>query len=220
MIVLDLETSGLDTGKCGIWQIGALEFEKPENYFLQEGRIDDEDTTTSDALKVTGKTEQELRSPSKQIQRQLIMNFFSWLGTCNERVTAGHNVGWDVSFIENKCIRYGVMDKFREVMGQRVIDLHTVANLAYKKEYGSFKLKDGRSAMNLKSVLEFCGLEDKRKQAEDGTISEEGTPHNALEDARLEAECFSRLLFAKPLFKEFEKFSVPEYLNNEFLNLK
>ena len=36
MIVLDIESSGLDSGRCGIWQIGALEFENPSNTFLQE----------------------------------------------------------------------------------------------------------------------------------------------------------------------------------------
>ena len=33
MIVLDIETSGIDRVKCGIWQIGALELENPKNQF-------------------------------------------------------------------------------------------------------------------------------------------------------------------------------------------
>jgi len=43
MMVFDIETSGTNFYKCGIWQIGALELENPENTFLQEGRIDDKD---------------------------------------------------------------------------------------------------------------------------------------------------------------------------------
>jgi DNA polymerase III epsilon subunit-like protein len=212
MIILDLETSGLHTGRCGIWQI-AIEFENPENYFIDECRIDDDDEITEEALKITGKTEADLRDKNKQSQKQCILNFLNWLEGCEERIIAGHNVGWDISFIENKCIEYGMLDGFREVMGLRSIDLHTLASLIYKKEKGHFKLENHRSSMNLKSVLEFCGLDDKRKQIRDGKITENGTPHNALEDAKLEAECFSRLLHNKPLLEEFEKFSVPNNLS-------
>lgn len=48
MIVVDIETSGLDFNKCGIWQIGALELENPANTFLEEARIDDEDEILND----------------------------------------------------------------------------------------------------------------------------------------------------------------------------
>ena len=133
MIILDIESSGLDTGKCGIWQIGAFELENPKNYFLQEGRIDDEDEVTEDALKIIGKTEEELRDKNKQSQKQLILNYLDWRKTCKEKITFGHNIGWDISFIQNKCLRYGIMDKFREVMGQRSIDLHTEAQEKYKE---------------------------------------------------------------------------------------
>ena len=77
MIVLDIEASGLDSGRCGIWQIGALDFENPDNYFLEEGRIDDEDIVEQDALKVIGKEESELRDKTKQSQKQLIINFLN-----------------------------------------------------------------------------------------------------------------------------------------------
>jgi len=43
MIVVDIETSGIDYNRVGIWQIGAIEF---ENQFLEESRIDDEDEIT------------------------------------------------------------------------------------------------------------------------------------------------------------------------------
>ena len=213
MIILDLETSGLHCGKCGIWQIGALEFENPENYFLQEGRIDEKDEVTQEALELTEKTEQELRSPSKQTQKQLILNFLDWAKTCNERIPAGQNIGWDVSFIMNKCIDYEIRDKFRESIGQRTIDLHTVAQERYYVINKSYLLENNKSKMNLYSVLQFCGLPDERKQVLDGgKIGKEGKAHNALEDIKLEAECFSRLLHGKNLIKEFENFPIPEYL--------
>ena len=75
MIVLDIESSELDTGKCGIWQIGALELENPKNQFFEECKIDDTDIVEEGAMKVTGKTEGEMRSDNKQPQEQLISKF-------------------------------------------------------------------------------------------------------------------------------------------------
>ena len=41
---------------------------------------------------------------------------------------------------------------------------------------------------------------------------EEEDINNALEDAKLTAECFSRLLNGKNLFPEYAKFKIPDYL--------
>lgn len=194
MIVMDIESSGLDSGRCGIWQIGASELENPKNTFLQEARIDDEDEVTRESLIVIEKTEEELRDKKKQSQKQLIENFLDWCKTCKERIIAGQNVGWDISFIQNKCLRYNMHDKFHDATGVRIIDLHTIGNLKYKEKYGVFKLKNGKSDMNLSSVMEFCGLEDKRKILDKGKVIKEGDPHNALTDAKLTAECLKRLL--------------------------
>lgn len=195
MIVVDIESSGLDSGRCGIWQIGALELENPSNTFFEEGKIDDEDKVEKEALLVIEKKESELRDKNKQSQKKLIENFLEWCRTCQMKVIAGQNVGWDVSFIQNKCIRYGIDDKFREAIGQRVIDLHTLAQIKYKEQKGKFKLKEkGSSDMNLPNVMEFCGMEDKRKIVYSGKVVKEGEPHNAFTDAKLTAECIRRLL--------------------------
>ena len=79
MIVVDIETSGLDFAKCGIWQIGALELENPKSYFFEDARIDEEDEIQNAALDVTGKREESLRDEKKQSQKQLLINFFAWL---------------------------------------------------------------------------------------------------------------------------------------------
>ena len=54
--------------------------------------------------------------------------------------------------------------------------------------------------MGLKNTLKFCGMADNRKN------------HNALEDAKLTAECFSRIVNGNILFSEFKDFKIPEYL--------
>ncbi len=195
MISLDIETSGLDSGRCGIWQIGAVEVENPSNFFLEEARIDDEDKIEKEALTLTGKTESELRDKSKQPQKQLILNLIKWMKSCKNKIILGHNIGFDVMFLQNKCIRYNITNKFKEASGFKSLDIHTISQIKHLEKEGKFKIKDdGKSDMNLTQVMKFVGLEDKRMRIENNKIIKEGTPHNALEDAKIVAECYRRLM--------------------------
>ena len=217
MIVLDIESSGIHTGKCGIWQIGAFEFENLENKFLQESKIDDEDLVHEGALKVTGKTEKELRDENKQTQKELISNYLSWAKKCKNKLIIGHNIGWDLNFIQNKCLDYGLMKEFREAGGQRGIDTHVIAQKKYFEIHGEYLLQEnGKSNMNLSNVLKFCGIPDLRIKVEEtgerDIIKKQGSSHNALEDCKLTAEAFSRLVYRKNLFPEYSKFEIPRVL--------
>jgi hypothetical protein len=58
-------------------------------------------------------------------------------------------------------------------------------------------LKNKHSALNLARILEYVGLENI------------DVPHHALEDAKLTAECISRLLYSKPLLDEFKLVPIP-----------
>lgn len=193
MIVLDIEASGKYTIGYGVWQIGALEYENPKNTFLEEARIDDEDNVTEEALKITGKTEGELRDKNKQSQKELIKNFLIWAGKCRERIIAGHNVWWDLIFLQNRCLKYGLIKDFEDILGHRVLDLSTLAQIRYKEKHGKFKIEKEKNAMNLPAVMEFCGMKDNRRKIIDGKITS-GEPHNALEDVKLAEKCFRRLL--------------------------
>jgi|SRR3989344_5178387 len=200
MIILDIETTGIDFNKCGIWQIGALDFYNPENYFLEEARIDDEDLIEEGALKINGKIEQELRDPKKQSQKQLLENFFEWINEHKDYYPGGENIGtFDWIFLKEKSEKYELKFPFRA----RVFDLQAVSQTRYHQIFGKLLIKDGKSDMGLAQTLEFCGLKDLRGF------------HNALEDCKLEAEAFSRLLYGKNLIPEFSKFPVSEYLKKE-----
>ena len=78
MIVLDIETSGVNPEENGIWQIGAFEIENPNNYFLEEGRIDEDDEIGEGSLKVTGKSKEYFLNKNKQSQKDLLIKFFEW----------------------------------------------------------------------------------------------------------------------------------------------
>ncbi len=196
MIVVDIETSGLYPEKHGIWQIGALDFYNPENTFLEEARIDNEDQVEVGALKVTGKTSAYLRNIGKQSEKQLLKHFFTWTKTAKIKNPLCQNPQFDLGFITYKARKY----ELNYPLHHRAFDLHSIAQLRYSQLNGELLLKENHSDMGLSKILEFCGLEDNRKE------------HSALEDAKLTAECFSRIAKGISLFSQYSHYKVPGYL--------
>lgn len=196
MIVLDIETSGIYPERHGIWQIGALELENPSNVFLEEGRIDDEDVAEEEAGKVHGKNEAYLRNSEKQSQRELIEKLFNWAGKVKIITVICQNPQFDLGFIRSKAEKYGINNPFH----RRSFDLHSFASLKYYQIYGKFLMEENHSGMGLTNILEFCGVNYERRA------------HNALEDAELTAECFSRIVYGRSLFPKYNRFSIPKEL--------
>jgi len=204
MIVVDIETSGGDFQKCGLWQIGALELENPENTFLEEARLDDSDEVINSTnlknprpvLEVIGKTEKQLRDKGKQSEKQLLANFFSWCAKINNRDLICHNPQFDYGFMWVKANKYGLAPPFFH----RCFDLHSLAQLKYMQLKGNLLIKENTSDMGLLNLLKFVGMIDNRKA------------HNGLEDAKLEAEAFFRLVYGKKLLPEYSEFEIPNYL--------
>jgi DNA polymerase III epsilon subunit-like protein len=208
MIVLDIETSGLNPEEHGIWQIGAFEIENPNNYFIEEGRIDSEDKIGEGALLVTGKTKEDFLNINKQPQKELLKNFFEWCKNAGIKNCLCQNSQFDLGFVMLKARKYGL-----EIpLHHRAFDLHSIAQMKYYSINKRFLLKEDYSAMNLPSILEFCGMKDERRQVGKEGIVVEGKEHNALEDCKLTGECFSRIVFGNNLFEEFNKFEIPGYL--------
>lgn len=210
MIAADLEMSGLDPLKNGIWQIGALDSENPSNTFLEESRIDDDEEIQQEALKVIGKTEEELRDKNKQSQKQLLENFFKWTQTVKVQNLLGQSVQADFMFLLVKASKHGLKVPFHH----RIFETHSIAALKYLQVNKKLSIEKGHSGLNLTEILKFCGLEDNRRHVKEGQIVKEGKPHNALEDSKMSAECFSRLMYGKNLLEEFKEFPVPDYLKN------
>ena len=212
-ISVDLETSGLDHVKCGIWQIGAVDLNTKEE-FLEESRLDDDDDVQEDALKIIGKTEEELRDSSKQSQKEMLEKFFQWIAKREIRNLLCQNPQFDINFLEIKADKYGLKKTFQF----RAFDLHTTAQIVHFNKKGKFHLKENKfnskkeSNMNLKNVLNFCGIEDKRIQTHNAEVIQEGEPHNALEDAKLTAEAFSRLVYGENLLQEYSESKIPSVL--------
>lgn len=209
MIVVDIETSGLDCQKCGIWQIGALDFYNPSDIFLEEARIDEEDIVEEGAMKICGLKKEQYKDKSKQSQKQLLIRFFKWTEDKKIKTIICQNPQFDWSFITLKANKYGLKVPFHH----RTLDLHSIAALRYFQVNSKFLIKEGHSDMGLSTILKFCGVEDPRIKLDGNTLLKKGKPHNALEDCKLEAECFSRLIYKKSLLSEYSKFKLPDYLD-------
>lgn len=208
MIILDIETSGLYPENYGIWQIGAIDSENPENFFIDECRIDDEDSVSDGALLVTGKTEAILRDENKQSCMELLEDFFKWCDNIELKNCICQNPVFDLGFINLKARKYGL----KSPLHHRSFDLHSIAQLKYNQLKGNFFIKEDHSEMNLPNILDFCGMKDERRIVNEKGIIFGGKEHNALEDCKITGECFSRIIFGKGLFGEFNKFEIPEYL--------
>jgi DNA polymerase III epsilon subunit-like protein len=176
--------------------------------FFDEARIDEEDEVSNGALKVIGKAEEYLRDKDKQSQKELIGKFMNWVEKRKIKNFICHHPHWDVSWIMIRLKKYNLDKKFHH----RSFDTHTIAQTKFYEVNNKFLIEEGRSNMGLGEVLEFCGIPEERIKVKEGEIIKEGKPHNALEDAKLTAECFNRLMFGKNLFPKFNKFEVPETL--------
>jgi DNA polymerase III epsilon subunit-like protein len=214
MIILDIETTGL-TNDCGICEIGAINTEHLSNTFtfLQDCRIDEEDTITEGALRVNGRSLEVLKDKNKQSQKELITNYLDWVEKQEEKVFYGQNVAWDITMIQSKSIKYGLHKKFLDIHGQRGMDLHTLTQEKYFKIHNKYFLNEkGQSAFNLGESLKFCGIPDGRVNVKGNETIKEGKFHTALEDCVLEGEVLYRLKFGKTLFDSFREFPIPDYL--------
>ena len=124
-----------------------------------------------------------------------------------------HNPQFDYSFLKIKAKKYSLDFPFP----YKCFDLHSIAAIKYYEINGRFFInEDNESGMNSSAIFEFCGIPDQRIRLKKGEIAKEGTPHNGLEDAKIEAECFYRLIYGKNLLPEFEQFSIPPYLKPKF----
>ncbi|MBU0894350.1 MAG: 3'-5' exonuclease [Nanoarchaeota archaeon] len=207
MIVVDIETSGVDFIKNGIWQIGTIDLDTLEEY-LDECKIDDEEIVSEESLKVTGKTEEELRDSNKKTQKEMLEKFMEWVEKRKIKNFICQCPQFDVSFIRVKCSKYGIKETFHH----RAFDTHSIVQTKFSEINNSLSIKDNKSNFNLNEVIGFCGLNPERVEFTEGKLTKEGKPHNALEDAKLTAECFSRLIYGKNLFPEYDEFKIPENL--------
>jgi len=196
MIVVDIEASGVDNKKHSILSIGAVDLTDPENTFYEECKIWEGAHIMKEALVVNGFSEEQVTDEKKQTPEELIEKFLYWAKQSNSKTLAGHNTHFDVGFLQDTAHRA----KLQWPFAFRIIDLHSICYAHLVRRGQKPPVKKGKSAITSTYVLKYVGLEEEPK------------PHNGLNGAKYEAEALNRFLHKKGLLKEFEKFSIPEYL--------
>ena len=196
MIVVDVETTGLNPQKHSIISIGAIDFLKPENQFYEECKIWKGAEIMQEALKINGFSEQEVKNFNKNSLETIIKRFLSWVGDIEDKTFAGENPSFDRDFLKTSAQRYGI----DWILGHRTIDLHSLCYSHFLKRGLNPPTKNKRTDLNTDKILKYTGL------------PEEPKPHNALVGAKMEAEAISRLIYGKLLLKEFNNYNIPDYL--------
>lgn len=194
IVVVDVETTGLNPNKHSIVSIGAVNFSNPENQFYRECRVFDGAEVSAEALEVNGFSLEQINDKSKKSLKEILEDFLVWSGS--GKVIAGENPSFDANFLKVSLGRYG-MDA--NVFGHRMMDLHTLCFEHYLKHGLIIPTKNGFPSLGLDKSLAAVGLPS------------EPNPHNALTGAKMEAEAFSRFLYGKNFLKEFEVHKIPHY---------
>jgi DNA polymerase III epsilon subunit-like protein len=213
MIVVDVETCGLDPKKNSIVAVGALEYERPENQFYIEHRIWDGADIDDGALKVNGFTRQQLVDPSRTSHDDAIRQFLAWAQGCGDRMLAGTNVkSFDLPFLQESIRRAGYADlpnKYGQLrpyadtlFGYHADDAPTIVRSTYRQlaHQGIAVPSEFGRIGSLNKALEFVG------------IPREPDPHNALTGAKMAAEVICRCERGTPFFKEHAVYPLPAYL--------
>ena len=196
MIILDTETTGTDWRAHSLLSIGAVDFDDPENEFYGECRIFEGAHVDPDALMINGFTEDHIKDPSAQTDKELLLKFMEWTKGVGDITFAGENPSFDRDFLRAVAERHKIDWPF----AYRTIDLHSVAYAHMLKKGIEPPSKNRHTGLSTDSILSYVG------------IPERTGPHDALGDALLEAEALSRLLYGEGRIGDFDKYPVPSHL--------
>jgi DNA polymerase III epsilon subunit-like protein len=196
MLVVDVESSGVDYEKNSIISVGAIDLSNPTNQLYEECRIWEGAHISEEATAIHGVSDAELTDPKRQSEADLVHKFITWAMQLPERTLAGQNVSFDRDFLRAAAHRAGHTEW---PFAHRTIDTHTLCYMHMVKAGLTPPVdpEHHRSALNLDAVLNYCGIPDEPK------------PHNALTGAMSHAEVISRLLYDKKLLPIFEQYDIP-----------
>ncbi len=193
MIIVDVETTGVDEVKHSILSIGALDFANPSNQFYEECRAFEGAHIDDEGLAINGFTREQVLDSNKQSDEDIIKHFMAWARGVNEQTLAGQNPSFDRDFLHRAADRYHLEWPF----AFRTIDQHSVCFTHMIKRGVTPPVINNHTDLNSDKIMNYVG------------IPAEPHPHNALNGAKVAAEALSRLLNSKKLLPEFERFDLP-----------
>ncbi|MDV3278345.1 MAG: 3'-5' exonuclease [Nitrososphaerales archaeon] len=193
MIVVDLQTTGWNDRQDRIVSIGAVDFENPARLFHQECRTPTKARISPEAWRAFRFDRRSLFTKNKPTIRSTVQGFISWSESSDVRTLAGQNPWFDAAFLRTAAKRYHLDWPF----GYRHVDLHSIFYARFLELGLRIPTENGLDALGLSTILRYTGLERRRRR------------HNALTNAKLEAEALSRLICGKVLFEEYRKYKIP-----------
>jgi DNA polymerase III epsilon subunit-like protein len=193
MIIVDVESSGVDEVKHSILSVGALDFDNPEYQFYEECRAFDGAHVMDEALAVNGFTNEQIFDKNKQSDEDLIRHFIEWTKGVKEHTFAGQNPSFDRDFLHRTADRYHLEWPF----AFRSLDQHSVCYTHMVKRGITPPVSHNRSDLNSDKIMTYVG------------IPAEPRPHNALNGAKIAAEALSRLLYDRNLLSDFKDQPIP-----------
>jgi DNA polymerase III epsilon subunit-like protein len=134
-----------------------------------------------------------MREASKPSEKELVASFITWTQSIGDITFAGENPSFDRDFLRSACFRY----KFDWPFAYRTIDLHSIGYAHLMGAGKDIPTKNRHTDLGLDKILAMLGLPTNP------------LPHNALRDAVLEAESYSRLVSGQSLIPEFAVYPVP-----------
>ena len=197
MIVVDVETTGINPDKHAIVSIGAVEFEHAHNQFYGECRIEKGVEVDPQAMSVNGMSKADITDPKKPTLAELTQEFDEWVKSVVDITLGGQNVTFDLRMLWGA---YRKMPQLRAPFGYRTVEMHTLAYTHMKRRGIKIPTRHNRSNIDTDAIHKYVGL------------PEEPKPHHALTGAKMEAEALSRLMYGKNLLPDYKKNPIPDYL--------
>lgn len=169
MIIIDVETTGLEPTQHGVASIGAVAWPGESQYYVEPQvdllavKVDD------DALRINGFTVEQLVDPKRPVMKDALAEFLTWTKSAtDDLILAGWNGNFDVRFLREEFRRNGLDWPFTF----RSIDLHSIAYFLMQTIDKFTPKHDGVSTVGLNYVLRWADLPP------------EPDPHNALTGAQ------------------------------------
>jgi len=196
LIVVDLQTTGWNERTDRIVSIGAVDFLDKERTFYEECRLPPGAKIAAEAQRTFKFDVRSLFEPGRPGAKSSVLRFMRWAEPADDRTLAGQNSWFDAAFLKEAARRYGLPWAF----GYRQVDLHSVCYARLLRSGDAVPVREHLDALGLGEILHYVGI-----RYGDGR-------HTAIENAKLEAEAFSRLIHGRALFDEYREFEVPPSL--------
>ena len=193
MIVVDVETTSLDTQNGSIVSIGALDLNEPTEQFYDECRIWEGAKVEDEALAINGFSREEIADLAKKTEGELIASFVAWACMRENMTLAAQNVSFDFAYIQEACKRARVDFPF----AKRTVDVHSLVWMHMTQKGREAPVRNHHSVISLDFALEYCGL------------PKEPRPHNALTGAYAHAEVIARVAYNKSILPDYSSFPIP-----------